>query len=405
MNFKNTNKRNVAGFTLSMLTASLMLASTNSLAGESANTSKAFVDFRLRYESVSQDNALKDADALTLRTLVHYQTKSFSGLSAVVEVEDSRDVMGVTDYNDTIGHNPNYSVIADPNTTELDQGFIQYKGNGVVAKVGRQVITFDGHRFVGHVGWRQDKQTFDAASVKYSDDKINASYAYIDKRNRIFAEQKDIKSSDHLFNVNYKFDFGKLTAYSYLLEVEQGTENSLDTYGLSFDGKTKLLSKDVSYHVEYATQTSESSGTEFDANYFNVEGSIALGKVKVKLGLESLGSDDGQYGFSTPLATLHKFNGWSDQFLGTPKVGLDDLYVSAGTKLLGGRALLAVHKFSANDDGYGIDDLGTEINAQYVTKFANYFTGGIKFSAYSSGDEGAGKVDTDKVWLWVGARF
>jgi hypothetical protein len=32
-------------------------------------------------------------------------------------------------------------------------------------KIGRQVITMDNHRFVGHVGWRQDRQTFDALTL------------------------------------------------------------------------------------------------------------------------------------------------------------------------------------------------------------------------------------------------
>jgi hypothetical protein len=35
-------------------------------------------------------------------------------------------------------------------------------------------------------------------------------------------------------------------------------------------------------------------------------------------------------GFTTPLATLHKFQGWADKFLTTPVNGLADLYVNAG---------------------------------------------------------------------------
>ncbi|QBY05637.1 hypothetical protein E2K93_15240 [Thalassotalea sp. HSM 43] len=369
------------------------------------NKAKAFVDFRLRFESVDQDNALKDAEGLTLRTLLHYQTKQFNGFSAVVEFEDSRNAMGVEDYNDTIGNNTEYSVIADPNTTELDQGFVQYKGKGFTAKLGRQVITFDGHRYVGHVGWRQDKQTFDAASVNYKSDALSLSYAYLDKRNRIFAEEKDIDSKDHLLNASYSTSFGKFVAYGYLLEMDNGTDNALDTYGASFDGKTKLFSKPVSYRAEIATQTMESGNSEYDAEYANVEAGIGLGKFTVKLGFESLGSDDGDYGFSTPLATLHKFNGWSDQFLSTPAQGLDDLYVSVSGKLLSGSVMLAYHDFSANEEANGVDDLGDEINISYATKFMKNFNAGIKFANYSAGDNEAGKVDTDKVWIWVGARF
>lgn len=399
MNFKNSQKTLL---TLVALSTGLTLLSPVVLA---ADTKKAFVDFRLRYETVDQDNSLKNADALTLRTLLHYQTSSYNNWSAVVEFEDSREVLGVENYNDTLGNNTEYSVVADPNTTELDQGFIQYKAQGITAKVGRQVLTFDGHRFIGHVGWRQDKQTFDGASVNYNGDKFSASYAYLSKRNRIFADDKDIDSKDHLLNAHYIFPAGKLTAYGYLLEIDQSVNNSLDTYGVSFDGKSNLFSSDVSYRVEYARQSNEVQSIDYDADYFNVEAGTVIDSVTVKLGFESLTSDDGEYGFSTPLATLHKFNGWSDQFLATPKVGLDDLYISASMKLLAGKVVLAWHDFDANDDDYGIDDLGSELNLQYTTKFAKNLNAGVKFAAYSAGDKSAGKVDTDKVWVWVGARF
>jgi hypothetical protein len=50
----------------------------------------------------------------------------------------------------------------------------------------------------------------------------------------------------------------------------------------------------------------------------HIEVGTTVASVNVKVGYELLGSDNGEYGFATPLATLHKFNGWADQFLGTP---------------------------------------------------------------------------------------
>ncbi len=400
----NNKKRQLTIISLA-IAASIPMASPAFASESSANNGKAFVDFRLRYENVDQDNALKDADALTLRTLLHYQTKTLNGLSATVEFEDSREVFGVDDYNDTLGKNTQYSVIADPNTTELDQGFVQYKQKGFTGKIGRQVITFDGHRFVGHVGWRQDKQTFDAISLNYQQDALSASYAYISKRNRIFGEDKDLDAKDHLINLSYKSDLGKLTAYSYLLEVDEGMDNSLDTYGVSFDGKSKLADFPVMYRVEFASQEMETDSQDYDADYVNVEAGTKFEGVTVKLGWESLGSDDGDYGFSTPLATLHKFNGWSDQFLATPKQGLEDVYVSVSTKVLDGKFLVAYHDFNADEDTAGVDDLGDEINVSYSRSIYKNFTGGVKYASYGAGDSAAGKVDTDKLWVWVGARF
>ena len=369
--------------------------------------STASVDFNLRYESVDQDNALKNADAFTLRTRLTYKTGSFNGFSAVIEAEDSRNVLGMDDYNNGNGKNAGiYSVIADPETTELDQAFVQYKTDALTVKVGRQVITYDGHRFVGHVGWRQDRQTFDAVSVAYAPSKeLKLNYAYVTQRNRIFAEAKDFDAKDHLFNASYSTSIGTLTGYGYLLEVDNDTDNSLDTWGASFKGATAAGETKISYSAEYATQDSDNATSSFSADYLALEAGATFSGITATFGYESLGSDDGMYGFSTPLATLHKFNGWSDQFLGTPAVGLVDTYVSLGGKALGGKIVVAYHDFSADEASATVDDLGTELNLLYAKKFDDNYSAGVKYAAYSAGDGGAGKVDTDKLWVWVNAKF
>ncbi len=150
---------------LSLVIASALspVASAESL-HDAWSDSKASASFRLRYEGASQDNAAKDASALTLRTLLSYESGSYKGFSFKADLEDVTIVMGQGDYTvGPAGYNPGqYSVIADPETTELNQGYLQYKGDGVTVKAGRQIIALDGHRFVGHVGWRQDWQTYDA---------------------------------------------------------------------------------------------------------------------------------------------------------------------------------------------------------------------------------------------------
>lgn len=390
---------------LSKITALILLASSSvSVSATSApeNKAKASVDANLRYEGVNQDNASNDASALTLRTRLNYTSANYHGFSGVVEFEDSRQIAGVSDYNDTVGNGSQYSVIADPESTELDQAFVQYQQGKVIAKVGRQIITLDNHRYVGHVGWRQDRQTFDAATVDYAaSENIKISYSYINKRNRIFAQAKDLHSKDHLLNLAYKTPYGKLTAYSYLLEIDEGASNGLDTFGVSFSGqKDKFL-----YSAQLATQSAESAVSDYSTKYMAIEGGYKFDTVTLKLGAEILASDDAMYGFSTPLATLHKFNGWTDQFLSTPKEGLVDLYASISGKAFGGAWAVVLHDFSADEASTTVDDLGTEINAVYTKKFSKNYSAGIKYAAYSAGDVASGKVDTDKFWLWVGAKF
>ncbi len=391
---------------LSLVIASALspVASAESL-HDAWSDSKASASFRLRYEGASQDNAAKDASALTLRTLLSYESGSYKGFSFKADLEDVTIVMGQGDYTvGPAGYNlGQYSVIADPETTELNQGYLQYKGDGVTVKAGRQIIALDGHRFVGHVGWRQDWQTYDAISVNYkASEKLNAFYAYLNKRNRIFGEAADIDSNDHLLNVSYKSDMGKLTAYAYLLEVDNNTENSLDTFGVSYSGAYQADSVKWLYNAEFAQQSSETATTDFSASYLMLEAGASVSGVTAKLGYELLGSDDGAYGFATPLATLHKFNGWSDQWLGTPAQGLQDIYASVAAKFAGGNWLAVYHKFDADEASATVDDLGSEINLQYTTKVAEKYSVGVKYANYSAGDI---KVDTDKLWLWVATKF
>ncbi|MFQ3198142.1 MAG: hypothetical protein ACI8R9_000620 [Paraglaciecola sp.] len=402
-----TPKKNLLSLALTM--ALIGGASTQSVVAESfteaLTTGTANADFRLRYEDVQQGSGIQDASALTLRTRLGYTTGSFKGFSGVVEMEDNRIALGQGDYTvGPTGYNSGiYSVIADPELTELDQGFIQYKGDGFSAKLGRQVITMDNHRFIGHVGWRQDRQTFDGLSAQFSPVKdLTVKYAYINQRNRIFAEAADLDAKDHLFNAAYITSIGTVAGYAYLLEVDNHTDNALDTYGIRLTGSATAGATKILYTAEFASQSSETATTDFDADYLMFQAGAVFGGVTAKVGYEALGSDNGAYGFSTPLATLHKFNGWADQFLGTPAQGLVDTTVTLAGKVAGGGWTVIYHDFEADEANDTVDDLGSELDLQYMRKYGKHYSTGVKYAAYSGA---GGRVDADKLWLWVGAKF
>lgn len=374
---------------------------------EALASGKAYGDLRLRYESVEQDNALDDASAITFRTRLGYKTAEYKKFSAQLEFEDSRIAFGQDDFSvpPTGFKTGKYSIIADPETTEVDQALLQYQLDILTVKLGRQVIKLDDQRFVGDVGWRQDRQTFDALNIDAKPvTNLAIKYAYVTKRNRIFAELQDIKSKDHLLHASYQLAVGKLTAFAYLLENDDNTVNGLDTFGFSFTGDTNIGGENkLLYKIAYADQ--DNSAANKKANYYAIEGGIKSFGITAKLGYEVLGSDEGSYGFATPLATLHKFNGWSDQFLVTPEQGLVDVNISVAGKIASGKWgkwVLAYHDFSADESSATVKDLGSELNLLYALKFGKNFNTGIKFAKYSAGDI---KVDTDKVWVWMGLSF
>jgi hypothetical protein len=400
--FTEINYRAKTCFRLTALVTALTAANFSSAADDKSDA-KFYGDFRLRYESVSQDNALSDADALTLRARIGYVTDTVNGFSAVIEGEANVEI--IDDFSvPPAGVRPGqFSVIADSETEEIDQAYVKYSSDGFSAKVGRQIFTLDGHRFVGHVGWRQDRQTFDGVVINYTpSDKVTLNASYITKRNRIFADQADLDSKDAILHTSYKTAFGKVTGYAYLLEVDNGLPNSLDTYGINFSGSKKAADTTLLYSVELATQETNDL---FDTEYMLLEGGAVLNGITAKLGYELLGSDNGQKGFATPLATGHKFNGWADQFLSTPNAGLEDIYLSVSGTLAGGKWLATVHKFSTDESLNGADDLGDEINLQYTRKLSERIAGGVKLANYSAGEAVFKKVDTDKFWLWASVKF
>ena len=133
-----------------------------------------------------------------------------------------------------------------------------------------------------------------------------------------------------------------------------------------------------------------------------LEGGAVVSGITAKLGYEVLGSDDGNYGFATPLSTLHKFNGWSDQFLNTPTQGLKDFSATISTRFAGGKWTAIYHQFDADEAAIAIDDFGNEINFLYTTKVAEKFNLGVKYANYSAQDF---SVDTERVWVWVSTKF
>lgn len=399
----NANKFALSLVTVAILSAPSAFAADSDLAS-AITDGKLSANLNLRYEAVDQDNALKNADALTLRTRVNYTTGDYKGFSAAVELENSTAL--VDDYNDAIGEGAGYSVVADPDHTELDQAYIAYKDDKLSGKIGRQVITMDNHRFVGHVGWRQDRQTFDALTLGYQlNEATKVSYAYLAKRNRIFSDEKDVDAQDHLLNISHKTSAGTITGYAYLLEEDKTGGAEINTLGVRYAGASTIKERKVTYSAEFARQDNDTA--DKSANYFAVEAGTAVASLNVKVGYELLGSDNGEYGFATPLATLHKFNGWSDQFLGTPAQGLQDIYVSVGGKLAGGSWTIVAHDFSADDSTNAIDDLGSEIDAVYAKAINKTFKAGIKYAAYNASDynDDVKKVDTDKLWVWLEAKF
>ena len=120
---------------------------------------KAGLDLRYRFETVEQDDKPEAADASTLRVRLDLASGEVRGFSGFLEL-DHVEAIGDARYDDTRNGFVEYPVVADPEGTDLNQAWLQFRGAKETAlRLGRQKIAIGNERFVGPVGWRQNEQS------------------------------------------------------------------------------------------------------------------------------------------------------------------------------------------------------------------------------------------------------
>lgn len=381
-----------------------------------------FGEVRYRYENVEQDGFASEANANTFRANIGFQTGVYRNFQGLAEFQVIQDI-GQENFNSTTNGNTEFPVVADPNATEFNRAWVTWTGLPQTSvRVGRQKINLDNQRFVGTVNWRQNDQTFDGVYLENSSvENLDLKYSYVRNVNRIFGEDGrlgDLDSDVHIFNASYAAtDWLKVTGYAYLFDFDLLAARSSQTYGLRATGKTKV-SRDWSflYELEAATQSDyEDNPSSFDDEYYHAVAGVKGRGLTLKAGYEELGGD-GTNAFQTPLATLHKFNGWADIFLTTPADGLQDAYVSAAYKVGGTNTLLDGTTFKAvyhdfDSDAGNVDDFGEELDLLIGKSFDVPGLDGWSFKKvnvllkYADYNGGGGFGDKQKFWVQVGFKF
>jgi hypothetical protein len=357
---------------------------------------KPIIDIRTRYEFADVDGT-DVSHAWTFRERVGLKTIAWNGFSALVEGEFSQ--AAVDDYHGGAPladpFDPANSLIADPETNELNQAYLQYEGFDTTARVGRQRIKYDNDAFIGNVGWRQNEQTFDAISLSNkSIDGLTLNYAYLNQVNRIFgsdadaplapgfANVEDIAASAHLINASYTGIEGlTLGSYAYIMNFEDVGAWDNNTFGVS--AKKDVMG--VTLYGELAWQDKAGLAGTAEAMYAHGTASKTFGNHVFTVGVEHLDA-----GFKTPLATLHAFNGFADVFVAGRTAGahngLTDTYVSHAMPICWGMKWINV--LHAMGDNQISDSYGWEYDSVLSKKFDDHFTAIAKFAWFNSEGDG-----------------
>jgi hypothetical protein len=382
---------------------------------EALTGGKLLLNLRPRYEYVDQATKVENAKALTLRTLVGWETKPYYGVGITVQ---GINVAHLTDdFNDdpSKAAGSPYPLVADPDDTDFNQVYLDYTGLPKTRfRLGKQSIKLDNVRFIGNVEFRQVMQVFNGLSVENkSIPNTELYFAHLVRVKNIFAVQRQAKI-EILHGVYKLTPNDALIGYAYLQDdpklagvAANVKDLSNQIIGIRADGghpfgeKFKLL-----YTAEYAKQTDYADGDDkIDANYMRVGIGPKWGDWFVRIDYEKLGSNNGDYAFQTPLGTNHLFQGWADHFLTTPKQGIKDTFVTAGGKIGKATLLTEYHRYKSDTGGI---NFGDELDFSITYPFTKQLSGKIEYAAFNEKDVQAGaarKSDLTKAWITLLYNF
>lgn len=380
---------------------------------------KIHLDDNLRIE-LADTTGRNSSTAISNRIRLGYESKPFFGLSGLIEMENvatpAPDNYWVPATRDGTSDR---TIVADPPGTEVNQAFGRFStgslgetGVSFDLKAGRQRIKLDDDRFIGNVGWRQFEQTFDSVSLRTNlgVKDLSVFYAYVWGVQKIFGPDGPNPESDsHLINLSYRIAPElKVTPFAYLLDFENDDPaNSSNSFGVRATGDLCQDPGDeadlfADYELTYSHQSDAGSNpADYEADFVAAQLRVTKKKLGfLVVGHQFLGSDDGAFAFRFPLGTNHAFQGFADNFLFTPAIGLHDFYAGLGADLPWDiKGALTYHEFWSDKGG---KDLGNELDLVASKQITPNWSVLVKGALY---DGDSGQPDTTRFWAQTTFKF
>jgi hypothetical protein len=406
---------------------------------EAITMGKPMTNFRLRYENVDQDGKTDQSNAWTMRSLIGWQTKPLNNFSIAAQLinvaqfnNDFYDGTNTTFGGVAPADKINYPLVVDPDYTGVNQFFIEWTGiPETKVRVGRQSVKLDNVRFVGNVEFRQIMQVFDGIAIENkSIPNVEIYAAHFEGLRRITSEYLSDGNVD-IAHATWKYSpTESLTGYGYFQAMPFNgftypktggvafTNNSSRTLGLRADGNHKVNADwKVLYTAEYAKQDDYRGGdSRIDAHYWRLGAGAGFGNWSARLDREVLSSNNSLYGFQTPLATGHLFQGLDDLFLTTPQDGIEDTFITLNGKVFDLQLSAEYHwlnsdkDFTAAGHAPNSNQYGKELDLVAGYNYNKNWSGKLEYFSFKEDDlygsvAASRKRDTDKFLATVMYMF
>jgi hypothetical protein len=398
--------------------------------GEGLRNGEPILVLRPRYTWVDQSGQQQKTYWGSLRTQLGWETLEYHGFKLTAEMIDTRRFgsQNTIDYRNSpawtgavydplTGTNTSlygnygpgyYPLVADPQETDINRLHLDYVGlPATKVRAGRQVVRIDNQRFLGDYDFAQMPQLLDGVSVSSQAlPRTQVTYGYFYRLRNAYAAEW--KTSTNAASAQFDLVPGKLKIGGYGFFQNQARTGSVTGFD---DNSNRILGArawgmfglpanvDLLYVAEAAQQRDFAGGDpRIRADYYRLGGGLAIRQGFVRVDWERLGSNDGQYGFQTPLGSTQMFTGRVDIFATTPPQGLEDLRASVGAQIWKVAARLDYHRFHSDHNNW---DLGHEWDLALDYAITSRFSAGLVYGDYRAGGAQYGFTDTRKFWLTV----
>jgi len=340
-----------------------------------------------------------------LRTRLNLDFYPDSPVRAFVQIQDSR-VKGAPGLGS--------SSLDNDTNLGLHQAYVLVKcdkNNEIYAKIGRFEYAKGNQRVFGSVGWSNVGRTWDGAIVGYQADQVNIQLFGLVRNERLVLLNDDVYVVGTYVEVeDPDIDFFILWDRDNQRDDANNPAISRLTAGLYRRGEFSQLDYTTNLAYQFGSIVFDTLDVSaflatLEIGYtFETEKHLRLAAgIDITSGDDDA-SDDKHKEYSNLYYTGHKFRGHMDFFIGSPQMGLNDIYMAATFKPREECTLNAhLHRFTSNVDYASVVDgsakksLGTEIDISAKRQVYDRFQIGLGASGFFPSDDWKG-LDSDPSW-------